>query len=505
MPIVRMEKINKSFGGVQVLKDVSYEAHRGNVQALVGENGAGKTVLMKILIGALQPDSGEYYIGGKHVHFASPASAYAGGVAMVYQTFSLIPSLNVAENIMMGRLHSRRGKIDWEKVYAETKKYLEMIKANISPRTLVSSLKVAEQQEVEIAKALSFNPLVLVMDEPSTALPRSEVQNVYKLARLLREQGLAIVYISHQLEEVFDLADRVTVIRDGEIVGNYNIDEVAPAFLIEKITGRKISTDAQYGGAPSYQLGKKLLELRNLESKGLFSGINLTVSEKEIVGITGLLGAGKTEVAKTIFGALPKHYPVTGTYLLEGKKIDVKSLTPTKAKKLGIGMVTEDRQREGLIPEQSVQFHSTVLAFHRVVRWGYIIARRSKDLVQDIIKAVGLRPPDPNKQVRYFSGGNQQKIVVGKWLAAEAKLLILDEPTQGVDVGAREEIHNVVRKLAEDGGGVLLISSDLKEILALSHRIVVMRQGEIVAEAITRETSEEDLLAMVLGEVKTES
>ena len=499
---LKMERINKSFSGVRVLNNVSFEARAGEVQALIGENGAGKSVLMQTLIGVHRPDSGDYWVGGKHVHFGSPAEAYQGGVGMVYQTFSLIPSLSVAENIFMGRLFSKRGRILWSKVYAETERYLRMIEANISPRTLVRNLRVAEQQKVEIAKVLSYKPLVVVMDEPSTALPRDEIQNLYKLIKLLREQGHAIVYISHKLEEIFDLADRVTVIRDGEIVGNNKTTELTPALLIEKITGRQISTDVEQCTTTSCEPGQKVLELRDLESKELFQDINLKVSEREIVGITGLVGAGKTEIGKAIFGALAKRHRPTGKIIFRGEEIDIRSHRPSKATRMGIGMVTEDRQREGIMPEQSVQFHTTILAFDRVAKGLYIIARRARQLACDIIKAVGLRPPDPDKQVRYFSGGNQQKVIVGKWLAARSKLLILDEPTQGVDVGAREEIYSVIRGLAQQGIAILLLSSDLREILTLSHRIIALRQGRIVSTMRADETSEGELLETVLGTKK---
>ena len=494
-----MVNINKSFSGVQVLKNVSFEARAGEIHSLIGENGAGKTVLMKTLTGALAPDSGEYYVAGKHVHFSNPAEAYHGGVAMVYQAFSLIPSLSVAENILIGRLPTTRGRVLWSEVYKEAEKYLSMIGVyHISPRDLVSRLRIAEQQEVEIAKGLSFNPSVLVLDEPSTALPRAELQHLYKLIKLLRDQGLAIIYISHKLEEIFDLADRATVIRDGQIIGTYDIKELTPGTLIEKITGRKISASVSEG-MEGKKKGRTVLELRNLEAKGYFSGVNLTVAEGEIVGITGLVGAGKTEVGKAIFGALPKSHPVTGTYIFEGKEVNIKSLTPKRAKKMAIGMLTEDRQGEGIIAEQTVIFHTTILAFNQVAKGFYIVGSKARNLAWSVINSVALRPPDPYKQARYFSGGNQQKLVLGKWLAAQSRLLILDEPTQGVDVGAREEIYKVIRGLAKQGEAVLLISSDLREIMALSNRIVIMRQGRIVSEVMTHEISEEHLLNRVLG------
>ena len=496
---LKMESVNKSFSGIKVLKNVSFEAVAGEVHSLIGENGAGKSVLMKTLTGALHPDSGYYHVVGRDVKFLSPAEAYRGGVSMVYQTLSLIPSLSVTENVLVGRLPVRKGRILWSEAHKEVEKYLGMIEAyHISPKSYVSDLRVAEKQEVEIAKALSFHPSVLVLDEPSTALPRAELQHLYKRIRLLREQGLSVIYISHKLEEIFDLADRVTVIRDGQIVGTFSIEELTPASLIEKITGREISMTVSKVDKGLKQ-GRPVLELRDFEAHGLFSGVNLTVAEGEIVGITGLVGAGKTEVGKAIFGALTQQNLVNGTYRFEGKKVKVKSLTPQKAKNMGVGMLTEDRQKEGLIAEQTVIFHITLLAFHRVARGLYIMGNRAKKLVWDVINSVAIRPPDPYKQAQYFSGGNQQKLVLGKWLAAEAKLLILDEPTQGVDVGAREEIYKLIRQLAEQGNAVLVISSDLREIMALSHRVIIMRLGQVTGEVWTHDVSEEDLLNRVLG------
>jgi len=497
--ILKMEGINKSFSGVQVLKNVSFEANAGEVHALIGENGAGKTVLMKTLIGALKPDSGIYYVAGNRVNFTSPAEAYQGGVSMVYQTFSLIPSLNIIENVLIGRLPTRYGTVLWSEAAKLTEKYLSLIEAqNIPPQRTVSSLRVAEKQEVEIAKALSFNPLVLVLDEPSTALPRAELQHLYKRVRLLRNQGLAIIFISHKLEEIFDLADRVTVIRDGQIVDTTEIKALTPGTLIEKITGREISASISEAKVKQQQ-GSTVLELRNLSAKGLFSDVNLSVEEGEIVGITGLVGAGKTELGKAIFGALPKSNPVTGEYIFQGKPVNLKYLTPKKATEMGIGMLTEDRQREGIIAEQTVIFHTTLLAFKQVTRGFYIVGRRARKLVWQVIDSVRIRPADPYKQAQFFSGGNQQKLVLGKWLAAQSKLLILDEPTQGVDVGAREEIYKLIREIAEQGNAIVVLSSDLREIMAISQRILIMRQGQVSNEVMAHEVSEGALLNMVLG------
>ena len=496
---LQMTGVNKSFGGVKVLKDVDFEVYKGEVHGLVGENGAGKSVLMKTLMGVHRPDSGRYIVGSKEVSFHSPAEAQRQHVSMVYQEFGLVEYLSVTENIFMGRLPSRRGIIRRGKAYEESTKLLKMLGSDAPPRALIADLKVADQQEVEIARALSYDPVVFIMDEPTSALSYDEIRNLFNLIRSLRDKGMAIVYISHKLDEVFEITDRVTVIRDGVIVSTDKTAKITPGALMERMTGKKISAEIHREPSKYAKPSENILELHNLEAKGLFSDINLTVGKKEIVGIAGLLGAGKTELGKALFGALPKTIPVTGKYILEGNEVDIKSLTPSKAKKMGIGFVTEDRHTEGMIAEQSVSFNITLPALNRVTRRFVVIGRRALELVRGVIKTVVLRPPEPSRLVKLLSGGNQQKVVVGKWLAAQARLLMLDEPTRGVDVGAREEIYDVITQLARGGIGVLLLSSDLREIMRASDRILVMRHGRIITELLPHETSEEKLLAIVLG------
>ena len=498
---LKMTGVNKSFGGVRVLKDVDFEVYKGEVHGLVGENGAGKSVLMKTLMGVHHPDSGRYVVGGKEVRFLSPAQAQRQHVSMVYQEFGLVQFLSVAENIFMGRLPSRRGMVRRGEAYEESRKLLGMLGSDVSPRALIAELKVADQQEVEIARAFSYDPVVFIMDEPTSALSFDEIRRLFDLIRSLRDEGMAIVYISHKLDEVFEITDRVTVIRDGVIVSTDNTSEIEVGTLMERMTGKKISAEVvREEVLKKAKAEENILELQDFEAKGLFSDINLTIAKKEIVGVAGLLGAGKTELGKALFGALPKTIPVTGKYIFTGKEVDIKSLSPSQAKKMGIGFVTEDRHTEGMIADQSVSFNVTLPALSRVTRRAVVIGRRVLDLVRGIVRDVVLRPPEPGRLVKLLSGGNQQKVVLGKWLAAQAQLLMLDEPTRGVDVGAREEIYDVITQLASGGIGVLLLSSDLREIMKISDRILVMRHGQIINELLPHEASEEKLLALVLGE-----
>jgi ribose transport system ATP-binding protein len=501
---LKMVNINKSFGGVQVLYDVNFEVKKGEVHALLGHNGAGKSVLMKTLMGVHTPESGDYIVAGKKVKFNNPTEAQRNRVSMVYQEFGLVKYLSVAENIFMGRLPSRRGVIRWRYAKERAAEILKTLGSDISPNAIVGDLKVADQQEVEIARALSYDPVVFVMDEPSSALSYDEISHLYELVNTLRDQGASIVYITHKLNEVFDLADRCTVIRDGRIVGTYAIDELDLPTLVERMTGKKVS--AEVVREDVYKKPEaNILEIHNLTAKEkdkvLYSDVSLVVGKGEIVGIAGQIGAGKTELGKTIFGALPKSVTFTGELIFDGKKLNFKTLNPASAKKMGIGFVTEDRQAEGIIAEQSVLFNTILPAFNRVTKGFVIIGRLAKQVVTSVIKDVQLRPPDPSRLVKNLSGGNQQKVVIGKWLAAMSKLMILDEPTRGVDVGAREEIYDVVRQQVRQSGlGVLLMSSDLREIMIAADRIIIMRLGKITHEVLPHQTSERQLLHYVLGE-----
>jgi ribose transport system ATP-binding protein len=369
----------------------------------------------------------------------------------------------------------------------------------IPTEEIVSNLSMSDQQEVAIARALSYDPLVLIMDEPTSALSLGEMGRLYERMRILRSRGVAIVYISHKLDEVFRIADRVTIIRDGTIVSTDNIGDIDAPTLIDKITGRK-TKKALESEVTQTQPSQDILKISNFSVEGLFSDINLTVRKREIVGVAGLIGAGKTELAKAICGVLPKVHRVTGEYVFDGKKVEIKSINPNKAKKMGIGFVTENRLEEGMMPAQSLLFNLTLPSLSKVSRRSVISPQLAMAMTTGLIDRVVIHPPEPRKTMRLFSGGNQQKAVIGKWLATEPKLLILDEPTRGVDVGARQEIYEVIREQARHGAGVLLLSSDLREIMEVSDRIVVMRHGRTVGEAMRQQMSQEKLVELVFGQ-----
>ncbi len=497
--VLSVSAINKSYGSIAILKGVGLELRAGEVHALLGENGAGKSSLMKILMGVVQPDSGEYRLRGKTVRLSSPMEAQHNGVSMVYQEFGLVRYLTVTENIFLGRLPTRWGKISWSSARREAARLLDELGSHVSPDAVVGDLKVADQQEVEIARALSYNPAVFIMDEPSSALSRVEIDNLYGLVRRLKQRGVAIVYISHKLEEVFALADRVTILRDGNVAKTCTIDEIDMATLVEAMTGKPVE-EGTARRKPERKSSGTLLRISNLSADGLFENISLTIEKGSIVGIAGVIGAGKSELARAIVGALPDSVKVRGGLRFDGVDIDVATMNPSKARQLGIGFVSEDRQSEGIVQEHSVSFNTILPALLRVTTAGTLVKGRVNRLVAKVMDDVGLRPREPAKLIQFLSGGNQQKVVIGKWLAADSKLLILDEPTRGIDIGARQEIYDVIRRQANERGvGVLLLSSDMREVLVASDRILIMAQGRIEREASPDTVSERDLLDMIIA------
>jgi rhamnose transport system ATP-binding protein len=474
-PAVELVGITKSFAGITVLKDVSFDVRPSEVHALLGENGAGKSTLIKIIAGVHKPDSGTIALAGTPTTFASPRDALRLGVATVYQELLLFPELTVAENVFLGHAPRRAWRgLDWAAMRRRARELLDSLDSHdLDVDAKVGVLSVANRQRVEIAKALAQDARVLIMDEPTAALAEADVRRLMSVVKRLRERGVAIIYVSHRMPEIFELADRVTVIRDGAHVGTRDISEVDEATLVSMMVGRAI--DSLY---PSRQGtdGNILLELENISYRDEVHDLSFQVRAGEIVGLAGLVGSGRTETALTIFGLTPA---TSGRILLDGKVVHIDS--PETARDLGIAYIPEDRGQQGLIKTQSICDNIALVQLNRLLRGPFVDSAKALSIARNAIAQFGIRARGPEQPVRQLSGGNQQKVVLGKWLATSPRVLIMDEPTRGIDVGAKAEIHLLMRKLAGEGMAILLISSELPEVLGMSDRVLVVNSGRIVA------------------------
>jgi ABC-type sugar transport system ATPase subunit len=473
--IVELRHVSKSFGTLKVLKDVSLDVQPGEVHALLGENGAGKSTLIKIISGVLNPDEGELLIAGDTARLASPREARARGVATVYQELLLFPELSVAENIYLGHApRTRWGAIDWPKMRAGARALLDTLDSHdLNVDTKVGLLSVANRQRVEIAKALSQDARLLIMDEPTAALADSDARKLLTIVRRLRDRGVGIIYVSHRMQEIFALADRVTVLRDGAFIATKPIGDVTEASLVSMMVGRSID---QLFPKVATQPGATVLELRQVSHRDVVRNVSLTLRAGEILGIAGLIGSGRTETALTIFGITPA---TSGEILVDGKPVVIDS--PAAARALGIAYVPEDRGLQGLVKPQTIRENVSLAIIDRLAKFLLIDRRREGQLARESIARFGIRARGAEQAVRQLSGGNQQKVVLAKWIATKPRVLIMDEPTRGIDVGAKAEIHALMSKLAGEGLAVLMISSELPEVLGMSDRVLVMRGGEIVA------------------------
>ncbi|WP_344749034.1 sugar ABC transporter ATP-binding protein [Streptosporangium vulgare] len=487
--ILRMRGIAKSFLGVRVLSGVDLDVAAGEVHAVVGENGAGKSTLMKVLAGVHAPDEGTVEIDGAQVSFAHPVEAQRAGVAIIYQEFNLLPERSVAENVFLGREPVRRGLVDREAMETATTRLLqELGETSFSSHDLVRHLSIAQQQVVEIVKALSQDARIIVMDEPTAALAEHEVELLYRLVARLRERKIAVLYISHRLREVFDLATRVTVLKDGALVRTADTAGITSDELVRLMVGRDLGT---YFPARSAEPGEVRLSVRG-GGNAVLDGIDLELREREILGVAGLQGSGRTELAKALFGAEP---------FTRGTMSPLRPVSVRQAVAAGIGLVNEDRKAEGLALRQSVRDNALLVSRSvRRIGNGGRIGGTGGTGVLELLEAVRLHPPRPDQEVRYLSGGNQQKVVLAKWMSVAPKVLIFDEPTRGVDVGAKAAIHDLMRGLAEDGMAIMMISSELPELIGMSDRVVVMRDGR-VAGALPAGSSEEAVMRLAAGEV----
>ncbi|WP_442945913.1 sugar ABC transporter ATP-binding protein [Nonomuraea sp. LPB2021202275-12-8] len=487
MSLLRMRGIGKSFLGGRVLTGVDLDAEAGQVHAVVGENGAGKSTLMKILAGVHAPDEGTIEIDGTTVVFGHPLDAQRSGVAIIYQEFNLLPDRSVAENVFLGREPVRRGLVDRAKMEAETDRLLAGLgETSFGGRDAVRRLSVAQQQVVEIVKALSVDARIIVMDEPTASLAEHEVELLYALIRRLQERDIAILYISHRLREVFDLSQQVTVLKDGARVTTTATSGVGPAELVRLMVGRELS-DYFPPRATADEAGEVLLGVRG-GGNGKLSGIDLDLRAGQITGVAGLQGSGRTELAKAIFGAEP---------FTSGEMTPCRPRTVRQAVAAGIGLVTEDRKSEGLALRQSVRDNALLVARTSAARTP--AGRASRGGVRALLETVRLSPPDPDKEVRYLSGGNQQKVVLAKWMTVGPRVLLFDEPTRGVDVGAKAAIHDLMRQLAREGMAIMMISSELPELIGMSDRILVMRDGRIAGE-LSPGASEETIMHLAASE-----
>jgi rhamnose transport system ATP-binding protein len=491
--VLRLENVSKSFPGVQALDRVDFEVRAGEVHALLGENGAGKSTLIKIVSGVYQPDAGTILIDGQAVRLATPSDAQRAGIATIYQELLLFPELSVAENIFLG--HAPRtalGTIDWGAMRARARDLLASLEIrDLDVARAVGTLSVGNRQRVEIAKALSQNARILIMDEPTAALSEADVLHLFRIVRLLRERGVGIVYISHRLEEVFELADRVTVLRDGHFVGTRQVAESSPDELITMMVGRTIEN--LFPKLPA-AIGRPVLEARGLNGRPAFHEVSMEVRAGEIVGLAGLVGSGRSELAQAIFGIQP---PESGELLLDGRPARIGS--PDEARRLGIAYVPEDRGSQGLIRPMRLRENISLAVLRQVARGPFIERRAESALAERSIRQFNIRASGPEQVVAKLSGGNQQKVVLSKWLASEPRVLIMDEPTRGIDIGAKSEIHRLMSSLAQEGLAILMISSELPEIMGMSDRILVMREGTIVAELARADATQEAIAAAMMS------
>jgi ribose transport system ATP-binding protein len=491
--ILRVRGLRKRFPGVVALDGVDFDLRAGEVHVLLGENGAGKSTLIKMLSGAYHPDEGTILADGREVTIRSAEDAQRLGIATIYQEFNLVPQLTVAENLVLGRPPRRFGLVDKKRMYAQAGELLDRVGVDTDPGRPVSDLGIAGMQMVEIAKALGLNARVLIMDEPTAVLTATEVERLFTIVRQLRDEGVAVVFITHHLEEIAAIGDRVTVLRDGRSVAQVPAD-TTPAELVRLMVGRSI--DQQYPRERS-TTGPALLEVRGLGRAGEFEDVSFEVHAGEVVGLAGLVGAGRTEVARAVFGA--DRYD-SGEVLVEGRPLP-RGDVPA-ALEAGLGLVPEDRKGQGLVLGASIQENLGLVTLRRASRGGLVDRSSQRRAAAGVADSLNVRMNGLGQEVRTLSGGNQQKIVIGKWLLADAKVLILDEPTRGIDVGAKVEIYQLINSLTASGHAVLMISSDLPEVLGMSDRVLVMARGRLAGELDAAEATQDSVMALAVTETE---
>ncbi len=493
--LLSLEHISKSFPGVIALVDANLSVLPGEVHALVGENGAGKSTLIKILTGAYTREGGNIIFNGHSVNFQSPQQAQNNGISTIYQEINLVPLRSVAENVFMGKEPRRWGLIDWRKMHTETNKLLERLSISIDVTRPLQDYNIAIQQMVAIARAISFDSKLVIMDEPTSSLNENEVETLFGIIRQLKSEGVSVIFVGHRLDELYAICDRVTVMRDGRTVGTYEMNSLSRVELVAKMLGKDL-TDVRQHGQTSFSASEHsandevILAARDLRHEPVLKDVSVSVHEGEIVGLGGLLGSGRSETARAIFGADSID---AGEVTIEGKPVHFHS--PADAIRAGIGFCSEDRKADGIIPYLSVRENLTLAALPTLARNGIVSRSKQQEIVDRYIQRLDIKTAGPDQPIRELSGGNQQKVLLARWLCLNPKLLILDEPTRGIDVGAKAEIQSLINELAERGLGVLMISSELEELTEGCDRIVVLRDGESVAELSRSEISQDTLMA----------
>ncbi|MDX1601268.1 MAG: sugar ABC transporter ATP-binding protein [Anaerolineales bacterium] len=484
--ILEMEGVNKSYPGVQALEDVAFDLRQGEVHVLLGENGAGKSTLMKILSGSVKRDTGRIVINGQEVKDIDPERSQELGIGMVYQELSLVPSLSVAENMFLGHLpRSRWGTVDWRETHERARSNLKELGVKLDPRTLVRELDVAEQQLTEIARVLAYEPRILLLDEPTSALSDEERERLFQIIRNLRGHGVSVVYISHRLAEVSMVGDRVTVLRDGRRIDTLPVERADEDTLVKMLVGRELEEQFPKSQAG---VGQPILRVENLNLEGRLHDISFELRQGEILGVFGLMGAGQPDLARAVFGLEPK---ATAEIYVDENKVKIEH--PSDAIRHGIGYLTRDR-REGLVPMLPVAPNITLAGLSQKPMLNRLQLRSERETAARYVRDLDIDTPSLNQKVIYLSGGNQQKVVLARWLASESKILIFDEPTRGIDVGAKAEVFTLMEDLTEEGVGIVMISSEMNEIMAMADRILVMRAGTFSGEFEPADATQEKLL-----------
>lgn len=498
MSILYTENLSKSFPGVKVLQNINFDLKEGEVHALLGENGAGKSTLVKILTGIYQPDGGKFYLHGKELHLHNPSEAFLHGISVIHQELNLLPELDVATNIFLNDLPVRSGKgnplsfVNRQQMYKDAEKYLKIVDLDVSPRTKIKELSISKCQLVEIAKAISRDARIIFMDEPTSSLTPTEQEKLFEIIRDLKGRGISIVYISHKLDEIKKICDRVSIMRDGVMVSTNRVEDITLDDMVRGMVGRDITNRFPKGESNP---GDIMLEVKNLNEPGVLKDINFYVRSGEILGLSGLVGAGRTELARALFGA---DKISSGEIYINGKKTVIRNVRD--AINNGFALLTEDRKAQGLLLDMSVDYNVSISSLNCTRTKGkffhgpFTNRKKIQENTKKYVEMINIKTPHIQQKVKNLSGGNQQKVILGKWLSTDAKIIIFDEPTRGIDVGAKVEIYSLMERLTKEGNAIIMISSELPEVMGISDRILVMHEGAIVAEVNAKEATEELLV-----------